>query len=119
MDLPPEILTILANFAPLFSQRVWQHAHTLLLGVLLVNGRRTVASALRIMGLAQGPHFTNYHRVLNRAAWSALAAARILLGLIVAILPLDAPIILAVDDTIERRGGRCISAKGCYRDPVR
>jgi hypothetical protein len=119
MDLPPEILTILANFAPLFSQRVWPHAHTLLLGALLVNGRRTVASALRIMGLAQEPHFTNYHRVLNRAAWSALAAAKILLGLIVALLPLDAPIIFAVDDTIERRNGPSISAKGCYRDPVR
>jgi hypothetical protein len=119
MDLPPEILTILANFAPLFSHRVWPHAHTLLLGALLVNGRRTVASALRIMGLAQEPHFTNYHRVLNRAAWSALAAAKILLGLIVALLPLDAPIIFAVDDTIERRNGPSISAKGCYRDPVR
>lgn len=119
MDLPPEILTILANFAPLFSQRVWPHAHTLLLGTILVNGRRTVASALRIMGLAQEPRFTNYHRVLNRAAWNALAAARILLGLIVALLPLDAPIILAVDDTIERRNGPGISAKGCDRDPVR
>ena len=119
MDLPPEILTILANFAPLFSQPVWPLAHTLLLGTILVNGRRTVASALRIMGLAQEPHFTNYHRVLNRAAWSARAAARISPGLIVAILPLDAPIILAADDTIERRNGPCISAKGCYRDPAR
>ena len=119
MDLPTEILTILAHFAPLFSQRVWPHAHTLLLGALLVNRRRTVASALRIMGLAQEPHFTNSHRVLNRAAWSARTAARILLGLIVATIPLDAPIILAADDTIERRNGSCISAKGCYRDPVR
>jgi hypothetical protein len=119
MDLPTEILAILAHFAPLLSYRVWPHAHTLLLGVILVNGRRTVASALRIMGLAQEPHFTNYHRVLNRATWSALAAARILLGLIVAILPHDTPIILAADDTIERRNGRLITAKGCYRDPVR
>lgn len=119
MDLPPEILAILAHFAPLLSRRVWPHAQTLLLGAILVNGRRTVASALRIMGLAQEPHFTNYHRVLNRAAWSALAAARILLGLIIAIRPHDAPIILAADDTIERRNGRLIAAKGCYRDPVR
>jgi DDE superfamily endonuclease len=119
MDLPTEILAILAHFAPLLSHRVWPHAHTLLLGAILVNGRRTVASALRIMGLAQEPHYTNYHRVLNRAAWSALAAARILLGLIVAVLPHDAPIILAADDTIERRNGRLIAAKGCYRDPVR
>jgi len=119
MDLPPEILAVLAHFAPLLSHRVWPHAHTLLLGALLVNGRRTVASALRIMGLAHEPHYTNYHRVLNRAAWSALAAARILLGLILAILPHDAPILLAADDTIERRNGRLIAAKGCYRDPVR
>jgi hypothetical protein len=119
MDLPPEILAILAHFAPLLSRRVWPRAHTLLLGAILVNGRRTVASALRIMGLAQEPHYTNYHRVLNRAAWSALAAARVLLSLIVAILPGDTPIILAADDTIERRNGRLITAKGCYRDPVR
>jgi len=119
MDLPPEILAILAHFAPLLSHRVWPHAHTLLLGAILVNGRRTVASALRVMGLAQEPHYTNYHRVLNRATWSALAAARVLLGLIVAVLPGDAPIILAADDTIERRNGRLIAAKGCYRDPVR
>ncbi len=118
MDLPPEILAVLAHFSPLLSNRVWPHAHTLLLGALLVNGRRTVASALRIMGLAQEPRYTNYHRVLNRAAWSALAAARILLGLIVATPPHDAPIILAADDTIERRNGRLIAAKGCYRDPV-
>jgi hypothetical protein len=119
MDLPPEILAILAHFAPLLAHRVWPHAHTLILGAILVNGRRTVASALRVMGLAQEPHYTNYHRVLNRATWSALAAARILLGLIVAVLPGDAPIILAADDTIERRNGRLIAAKGCYRDPVR
>ena len=119
MDLPTEIVAILAHFAPLLSHRVWPHAQTLLLGAILVNGRRTVASALRIMGLAQEPHYTNYHRVLNRDAWSARAASRILLGLIVAIVPAGAPIILATDDTIERRNGRLIAAKGCYRDPVR
>ena len=119
MDLPPEILAILTHFAPLFSDRVWPHAQTLLLGAILVNGRRTVSSTLRIMGLAHDPHYTNYHRVLNRDSWSPLAAAKILLGLIVAILPGDAPILLVADDTIERRNGPRIQAKGCYRDPVR
>ena len=41
------------------------------------------------------------------------------LGLILAVLPKDAPLVLAADDTIERRNGRRIAAKGCYRDPVR
>jgi hypothetical protein len=119
VDLPPEILAILAGFAPLLSPRVWPHALTLAVGAILSPVRRTVASALRIMGLADEPRFTNYHRVLNRATWSALAAARILLGLILATLPADSPIILVADDTVERRNGRRITAKGCYRDAVR
>jgi hypothetical protein len=71
------------------------------------------------MGLAHERRFTNYHRLLNRDAWSCLAAGQVLLGLILAVLPPDAPLVLAGDDTVERRNGRRIKAKGCYRDPVR
>ncbi len=35
-------------------------------------GRRTVSSILRVLGLSGLVHFQNYHRVLNRAQWSAL-----------------------------------------------
>ncbi|HMB03933.1 MAG TPA: transposase [Isosphaeraceae bacterium] len=119
MDLPPEIVAILAAFAPLFSDRTRIKAQLLAVGALLVTGDRTVCAVLRVMGLSRERHFTNYHRVLNRDAWSCLAAGQILLGLIVAVLPRDWPIALAADDTIERRSGRRIKAKGCYRDPVR
>jgi hypothetical protein len=119
VDLPPEIVANLAAFAPLFSDQVWLRAQVLAVGALLATGSRTVCSVLRVMGLAQEEHFTYYHRVLNRDAWSCLAAGQILLGLIVAVLPRDWPIVLAADDTIERRNGRRIQAKGCYRDPVR
>jgi hypothetical protein len=119
VDLPPEMVAILAAFAPLFSPCVWTKAQTLAVGALLATGPRTVCALLRIMGLSQERHFTNYHRVLNRDAWSCLAAGQILLGLIVALIPRDWPIALAADDTIERRGGRRIQAKGCYRDAVR
>jgi hypothetical protein len=72
------------------------------------------------MGLAMERRFTNYHRVLNRATWSALQASRMLLGLLVAhLVPPGAPIVLGADDTVERRSGRQITAKGCYRDAVR
>ena len=65
------------------------------------------------MGLGQEDHFTNYRRVLNRATWCPLIASRILLGLIVlALISRDRPIVLAGDDTIERRHGRRIKAKG-------
>ena len=119
VDLPPEIIALLAAFAPLVSDRAWAKAQMLAVGAILASGRRTVCSILRIMGLSQERHFTNYHRVLNRDAWSCLAAGQVLLGLIVAVIPHDWPIVLAADDTIERRGGRRIKARGCYRDPVR
>src|SRR5215213_1765323 len=114
-----EMVAILAAFAPLFSPGVWTKAQTLAVGALLATGPRTVCALLRIMGLSQERHFTNYHRVLNRDAWSCLAAGQILLGLIIALIPRHWPIALAADDTIERRGGRRIRAKGCYRDAVR
>ena len=66
-------------FAPLVSERVWQRAQVLLIGALLVPGRRTVASILRVMGLGGERRFKNYHRVLSRARWSALAGSRLLL----------------------------------------
>lgn len=118
--LPQEIIVLLAPFAQLFSDRVWLHAQVLVLGALLSPHQRTVTAALRVMGLAQERRFTNYHRVLNRARWSALQASKILLGLIVLVLiPAGATIVLGADDTVERRSGRKIKAKGCYRDAVR
>src|SRR5918995_3817842 len=118
--LPESILLVLAPFAPLFSQRVWLHAQTLLVGALLAPGTRTVTAALRAVGLAAERHCTNYHRVLNRATWSARQASRILLGLLMTCLvPPGAPIVLGTDDTVERRSGRRIKAKGCDRDAAR
>ncbi len=91
----------------------------LLTGAILAPGRRTVASVLRITGLAQERRFVNYHRVLNRAAWCPRAAARLLLGLLIAAFAPSGPVVLGIDDTIERRRGKRIAAKGIYRDPVR
>ena len=118
--LPDAIILALAPFAPLFSRRVWLHAQVLFVGAVLTPGPRTVTAALRVMGLALERRFTNYHRVLNRATWSARQGSRILLGLLLTVfVPPGATIVLGADDTVERRSGRKIRAKGCYRDPVR
>jgi hypothetical protein len=117
--LPEAIILVLAPFALLFSHRVWLHAQLLLLGAILAPGARTVTAALRVVGLAMERRFTNYHRVLNRATWSARQGSRILLGLLIVLLvPPGAPIVLGADDTVERRRGRRIKAKDCYRDAV-
>ena len=114
-----EYTTILRTFARLFSKRVWQHVQILMLGAILAPGQRTVTATLRIMGLSAEKHFQNFHRVLNRAVWSSLEASRLLLGLLVATFAVFGPVVLGLDDTIERRRGAKIKAKGIYRDPVR
>jgi hypothetical protein len=118
--LPTQMIRVLLPFVPLFSKRVWQHAQVLLSGAILAPGARTVSSALRAMGLDQEERFHRYHRVLSRASWSSLAASRVLLGLLVeAFVPEGSPLIVGIDETLERRYGRKISARGVYRDPVR
>ena len=117
--LPNEIEIVLYAFAPLFSTPVWAHAQILAVGAILCPGKRTVTSALRIMGLSQEKKFTNYHRVLNRAVWSTRQGAKILLGMIIVFIPANRPLIIAVDETTERRKGKKIKYKGCYRDAVR
>ena len=112
--LRTEYITILGAFERLFSQRIWKHAKILLIGAILSPAERTVTAALRVTGLKMEKHFENYHRVLNRAKWSSLEASHILLGLLVSAFALCGPIILGLDDTIERRRGAKIKAKGIY-----
>ena len=117
--LPTTMIQVLASFAPLFSKRVFQHVQLLVAGTMLAPGKRTVASALRAVGLQEERRFCRYHRVLSRAAWSSREASRILLELLVEAFVPDGPLVLGVDETLERRRGKKIAAKGIYRDPVR
>jgi hypothetical protein len=117
--MPCEFVSLMVAFAPLFSKPVFQHAQVLLMGAILAPGKRTVTSALRVMGLSQERHFQNYHRVLSRALWSGLAASQLLLSLLVSTFSPTGAVVMGLDDTIERRRGEKIKALGIYRDPVR
>ena len=117
--LSKDYVTLIAVFAPVFSRRVWQHVQVLLAGAILAPGRRTVTALLRVMGLSDERHFQTYHRVLNRAVWSSLEVSRILLGILVCTFAATGTIVLGLDETIERRWGAKIKARGIYRDPVR
>jgi hypothetical protein len=106
-------------FSHAVTAPTWQHVLVLIAGAILSPGRRTVAAALRVTGLDQDPCFTNYHRVLNRNRWSSRRIARCLLRLLVSSFVPDGPVIIGLDDTLERRWGAKIKARGIYRDPVR
>lgn len=118
--LLPSIIPILAPFTILFScSKTWTKASLLLTGAILCKGGRTVCSCLRVLGLQGEQAFEKYHRVLNRARWSSLKGAKILLLQLVKALNLDGPLVFAIDEHVERRNGKKIEAKGCYRDAVR
>ncbi len=124
LKLPAELSSAILPLASLFSKRVWKHAVVLLSGAILAPAQRTVASALRVMGLGHEANFQRYHRVLNRAVWSALESARRLLRQLIdefidKASCSDRTILLALDETIERRRGPKIQTIGIYRDAVR
>jgi hypothetical protein len=112
-------MAYLSAFAPLFYQRSWERASTLLVGAILAPGARTITSILRVLGRGQEPSYQAYHRVLSRVQWSGLAASHILLRLLIRTFAPTGPLILGVDETLERRRGPKIAAAGIYRDPVR
>jgi len=116
----PAIVTLRAIFAPAFTARTFARALVLLYGTLCAVGPRTVTAALRAVGRAADAHFGTYHRVLNRARWAPLRLSRLLLGLlVVTCLAPDAPLLRAIDETLERRRGRRIRWRSRFRDPVR
>lgn len=116
----PEIIQLLSVFAIAFTAPTWKKATVLLFGTILTPGRRTVTAALRAMGLADEKRFEKYHRVLNRDRWSPWVVSQLLLDLIIRLcLPAGVPVVVTVDETLERRGGPQIKYKGWFRDPIR
>lgn len=118
--IPPEGFKVILRFSSLFSKKVFEHVKVLLLGALLTIGNHTVCAALRFMGLKDDLRFHKYHRVLSRVKWSTRTASRILLQLLLkCFVGKQETLVFGIDETIERRRGDQIKAKGIYHDAVR
>lgn len=119
MHLPDPIIAIFIQFQPLFTAPTYRKMLLLVCGTLLAKGRRTVTTALKMLGLDQKHDWPKFHNVLNRAKWNGLAVSKLLLQLLITtFLPADAPVEIVVDETLERRWGRKINKKGHWRDAV-
>lgn len=116
--MTPEIISVIALFASGFTCPTWEKIQILLLGAILCRGARRITSILRAMNLCGEKNFSKYHRVLNQAQWNSLVLSKILFGMLVNLLPKSWPMLIAVDETLERRRGKKIKAKGVYRDAV-
>ncbi len=115
----PVLLPWFAPFASAFTAPTLRGVLVLIAGAILAPGRRTVTAALSILGLREIATFTTFHRVLNRNRWAPRDLACRLLHQLVGTFVPKGPVVIAIDETIERRWGAKIKARGIYRDPVR
>jgi DDE superfamily endonuclease len=121
---PASLMTLLAAFAPLFTAPSFRTFTGLACGFLAQGGKRTVCGMLSGAGLARlWPH-DRAHSFFSRARWNAgdlgLAAALLMVSLLV---PAEAPVDVAVDDTLFKRRGKkvwaaswfhCATKRSCY-----
>lgn len=120
LEFPCWMNEFLQPFRPLFQHATWSKVQIILMGALLATGKRTMTAVLQVMGLSHESDFAKYHHVLNRAVWSPLCASAVLLRLLLgALAPASGPLLFGIDETLERRRGKKIVAKGIYRDAVR
>lgn len=111
---PSEFLPILTLFAEVFSAPVWRNAQFLFLGAILARESRTITAILRILGASQEPKFHKFHWALSNAKWSALKAGKILFNLINQIVPFDKDLVIALDETLQKRNGIMLKKLGFY-----
>ncbi|THF71313.1 transposase [Deinococcus sp. Arct2-2] len=116
---PKWFCDVIAPFAEMFTCPTWSNAQTLLIGAILAPRKRTISALLSLLGLGEETGFAKFHRFLSQARWFPLQGSRILLNQLLANFVPSGPIFIGVDDTLERRHGRKIAARGIYRDPVR
>ena len=121
LKLPRFVIDQLDPFVQaIYGESTWAKVHILVIGAILTTGKRTVSAVLRVMGLSHHHNYPKYHQVLSRASWSGLDVSLILLRLLLkTFAQLGEPLVFGIDETIERRRGEKIAAKGIYRDPVR
>ncbi len=119
LTLPSAAEPLIMSFSIAFTQPTFKRVLPLIVGTVLAVGRRTVTSVLRTMGpLAKG-HFSSYHRIFSRAAWSPWPLGKVLATAILHWLPRDEPVLVIVDDTTAEHRGKNVYGKGCHHDAVR
>lgn len=119
LPIPEALEKVLNAFKELFTEPTWQKAQVLVMGSILASRKRTVTAALQVMGRGKKKGFAKFHQVLNRASWSTFKASRVLLNLALVAFDNGESLVFGLDETLERRWGKKIKAKGIYRDAVR
>ena len=119
LPLPSAAEPVLMSLSVAFTQPTFQRMLPLIVGAILTKGRHTVTGVLRTMRGRVPGHFSTYHRVFSRAAWSPWPLANVLAAAILKCIPLDQPALVPMDDTTAQHRGDKVYGKGCHHDAVR
>ena len=106
------------QFASCFTRPSFQTFRVIAAGWLLGCGRRTVTHVLLMGGGLKTKTFSCYHRFFSQARWTVDSLGRVIVAMVLAFIPKDAPIVAAVDDTLNRKTGKRIWAAGMHHDPL-
>lgn len=117
--LPDSFLALASAFRPCFSAPSYANFTVLLAGWVHCLGRHTVTAVVLAAGALETQHISSFHRFFARAQWSLDQVGRVLFTLALPWLPTDHEVLLLGDDTLTRKGGKCIALGSMHHDPLR
>jgi hypothetical protein len=118
--VPESFVLVLAACAPCFTAPTYRVFCQVVAGWLHCPGRHTVTS----VAVAAGPgvvgwrHISAFHRFFGRAKWDPDAVGQVVFTLALRLLPAGWPILLLVDDSLARKGGKAIALGSMHHDPL-
>lgn len=118
MTLASTMEASIRQFSSCFTKPSFQTFCVIVAGWLLGHGRRTVTRVLLTGDGLKRKTFSCYHRFFSQARWAVDAVGRIVLSVVLKFIPQDAPIVVAVDDTLNRKTGKRIWAADMHHDPL-
>jgi len=116
--VPQTFVLLLAAFETCFTAPTYRTFGLVVAGWLHCAGRRTITAVAVASGAVGARHISVFHRFFTRAPWSLDAVGRVVFALALAWLPADAPLLVLVDDTLARKGGKGIGLATMHRDPL-
>jgi catechol 2,3-dioxygenase-like lactoylglutathione lyase family enzyme len=116
--LPESFRSLLAGFRPCFTAPSYHNFVAIVAGWVHCLGRRTVTAVALASGGLDLHHISVFHRFFGRARWALDALGHVLFTLALAWVPADQPLLVLLDDTLARKGGKGISLTSMHHDPL-
>ncbi len=118
MNLTSTMDASIQQFASCFTKPSLETFRVIVTGWLLGSGRRTVTHILLMGDGLKIKTFSCYHRFFSQARWTVDSIGRVIITMALKFIPQDAPIVAAIDDTLNRKTGKRIWAAGMHHDPI-